>query len=241
MELASRLEEARTSAKLLQQAVACTPPQEVLNNDLIREFADRCQSASRSIQSYMVAEDPAPDNDTMEALIDANEQLQASLNQHQRAVLGARKSLGIGEPNHPPSPNPSNGTSDKQKPSEYGHHTPPPVAGDGVRPAISPNPAGGNSSSSTPPPLPARDNSKGKRSVPTPPPKTSPSGNDPPAPQEENPFKDPTDKRYAFESYQPRFTENSGKQHGTVERDDNDDLYGDPSPKKDPSNTILRY
>ncbi|KAI6089350.1 hypothetical protein F4821DRAFT_231803 [Hypoxylon rubiginosum] len=91
VELASRLEEARTSAKLLQQVVTNTPPVEVLSNDLIKEFADRCTSASRSIQLYMTAEDPSPDNDTMEALIDTNEQLQASLSLHQRAMLNARK------------------------------------------------------------------------------------------------------------------------------------------------------
>ncbi|KAL2136813.1 hypothetical protein VTI74DRAFT_1027 [Chaetomium olivicolor] len=93
VELANRLEEARTSAKLLEQVVACTPPSEVLSNDLIKEFADRCTAASRSIQGYMSCEDPAPDNDTMESLIDTNEQLQQALNQHHRAVLQAKKQL----------------------------------------------------------------------------------------------------------------------------------------------------
>ena len=74
-----------------------TPPHEMLSNDLIKEFADRCQSASRSIQGYMTAENPAPDNDTMESLIDTNEQLQTALNQHKRAVLNARKQMGLGE------------------------------------------------------------------------------------------------------------------------------------------------
>ncbi|KAI1080488.1 hypothetical protein F5B20DRAFT_539409 [Whalleya microplaca] len=91
VELAGRLEEARTSAKLLQQIVTNTPPAEVLDNTLIKEFADRCTSASRSIQTYMTAENPAPDNDTMEHLIDTNEQLQASLSLHQRAMLNSRK------------------------------------------------------------------------------------------------------------------------------------------------------
>ncbi|KAI1451597.1 hypothetical protein F4805DRAFT_471537 [Annulohypoxylon moriforme] len=98
VELASRLEEARTSAKLLQQVVTNTPPVEVLSNDLIKEFADRCTSASRSIQMYMTAEDPAPDNDTMESLIDTNEQLQASLSLHQRAMLNARKIVAVMDP-----------------------------------------------------------------------------------------------------------------------------------------------
>lgn len=96
VELASRLEEARTSAKLLEQVVMNTPSDEMLQNELIREFADRCLSASRSLQGYMVSENPAPDNDTMEGLIDTNEQLQTALNQHNRAVLNARKQLGLG-------------------------------------------------------------------------------------------------------------------------------------------------
>ncbi|KAL2209308.1 GAT-like domain-containing protein [Sarocladium strictum] len=90
-ELAGRLEEARTSAKLLEQVVMNTPPNEILGNELIREFADRCVSASRSIQAYMSSQNPVPDNDTMESLIDTNEQLQTALNQHQRAMLNARK------------------------------------------------------------------------------------------------------------------------------------------------------
>ncbi|RYP27607.1 hypothetical protein DL767_007612 [Monosporascus sp. MG133] len=96
VELASRLEEAKTSASLLHQVVSSTPPSEVLHNDLIKEFADRCTSASRSIQGYMSSTDPAPDNDTMETLINTNEQLQASLSLHQRAVLNARKQASIG-------------------------------------------------------------------------------------------------------------------------------------------------
>ena len=104
MELANRLEEARTSAKLLTQVVQCTAPSEVLTNDLIREFADRCLSASRSIQGYMNARDPSPDNDTMESMIDTNEQLQQALNLHQRAVLNAKKTLGINSERNSPSP-----------------------------------------------------------------------------------------------------------------------------------------
>ncbi|KAI1067776.1 hypothetical protein LB507_010443 [Fusarium sp. FIESC RH6] len=104
VELASRLEEARTSAKLLEQVVMNTPPGEILDNDLIKEFADRCSSASRSIQGYMTSENPTPDNDTMENLIDTNEQLQTALNQHKRAVLSARKQLGLNERTDSQSP-----------------------------------------------------------------------------------------------------------------------------------------
>ncbi|KAM0355648.1 hypothetical protein ACHAPU_000033 [Fusarium lateritium] len=104
IELASRLEEARTSAKLLEQVVMNTPPSEILDNELIKEFADRCSSASRSIQGYMTSESPTPDNDTMENLIDTNEQLQTALNQHKRAVLSARKQLGLYERTDSQSP-----------------------------------------------------------------------------------------------------------------------------------------
>ncbi|PFH56733.1 hypothetical protein XA68_16096 [Ophiocordyceps unilateralis] len=114
VELACRLEEARTSAKLLDQVVMNTPPAEMLHSDLVREFANRCLSASRSIQGYMTSENPSPDNDTMESLIDTNEQLQTALNQHQRAMLSARKQLGLNNspsettalPDEPTSPPP---------------------------------------------------------------------------------------------------------------------------------------
>lgn len=177
VELASRLEEARTSAKLLSQVVINTPPQEVLDNDLIKEFADRCQSASRSIQLYMRAENPSPDNDTMESLIDTNEQLQSALNQHQRAVLGARKQLGIGARSgdaSPASPQPSTAQY-ANRPQEWQQ-------------------AQSSSSSSTPAPVlpirPAEGNGKGKAAESFMPPPGPP----PKAPEErpsEDPFRDP--------------------------------------------------
>jgi hypothetical protein len=92
-ELAGRIEEARTSAKLLLQVVQSTPPSEVLGNDLIKEFADRCQSASRSVQGYIHAENPAPDDDTLLTLIETNDQLSLAISKHQRAILQARKAL----------------------------------------------------------------------------------------------------------------------------------------------------
>ncbi|KAK7743769.1 hypothetical protein SLS53_003788 [Cytospora paraplurivora] len=106
-ELANRLEEARTSANLLTQLVANTPSTELLDNDLVKEFADRCLSASRSIQGYMVAENPSPDNETMESLIDVNEELQQALNSQKRAMLSARKELGLGDRSQNPSPQPA--------------------------------------------------------------------------------------------------------------------------------------
>lgn len=128
--------------------VTNTPPGEILDNDLIKEFADRCTSATRSIQSYMSAEDPAPDNDTMESMIDTNEQLQAALSLHQRAVLNAKKQLGVGTPASEDSPPvlavpQSNGAGSSRRPS------PAPAAPD-------------SDDDYEPPPMPPRGNGKGK-------------------------------------------------------------------------------
>ena len=90
-ELAQRVEEAKTSAKLLSQVVQSTPPAEVLGNELIKEFADRCQSASRSMQQYIHADNPAPDEDTLLTLIETNDQLAMAMSKHQRALLQARR------------------------------------------------------------------------------------------------------------------------------------------------------
>lgn len=119
VELANRLEEAKTSAGLLTQLVANTPSTEVLDNDLIKEFADRCLSASRSIQGYMTAENPGPDNETMESLIDVNEELQQALNSQKRAMLSARKELGLDSRSQNPSPQP--------QPESNGGSYPPPI------------------------------------------------------------------------------------------------------------------
>jgi hypothetical protein len=52
----------------------------------------------------MVAENPSPDNDTMENLIETNEQLSKAISQHQRAVLQARKAAGLNGGITPPPP-----------------------------------------------------------------------------------------------------------------------------------------
>ena len=90
-ELASRIEEARTSGKLLTQVVQSTPQSEILSNDLIKEFAERCREASRSMQAYINAENPAPDEDTLLTLIETNDVIAAALSRHQHALLNARK------------------------------------------------------------------------------------------------------------------------------------------------------
>ncbi|KAL8908296.1 MAG: hypothetical protein Q9207_000918 [Kuettlingeria erythrocarpa] len=90
-ELAQRVEEARTSSKLLLQVVQSTPPNEVLSNELIKEFVERCQSASRSVQGYINSEDPRPDEDTLLTLIETNDQISTALSRYQRAMLQARR------------------------------------------------------------------------------------------------------------------------------------------------------
>ncbi|KXJ89419.1 hypothetical protein Micbo1qcDRAFT_165488 [Microdochium bolleyi] len=143
VELAGRLEEARTSAKVLHDIVANTPPQEVLGNELIKEFADRCLSASRSIQGYMSATQPAPDHETMESLIDTNEQLQASMSLHQRAMLNARKQAGLMTPQGQDEPSPVTETNDPNVPGSRRYS---PVSEDedaAARAQIGPRPGGG--------------------------------------------------------------------------------------------------
>ena len=95
-ELVGRLEEARTTAKLLMQVVQSTPPVELLGNDLVREFAGRAQSAQRSIQGYINCENPAPDDSTLQTLVETNEQLSLAMSKHQRAMLTARRIAGQG-------------------------------------------------------------------------------------------------------------------------------------------------
>ncbi|KAK2045830.1 GAT domain-containing protein [Colletotrichum somersetense] len=205
-ELASRLEEARTSAKLLSQVVVNTPPQEVIDNDLIKEFSDRCQSASRSIQMYMVAENPSPDNDTMEHLIDTNEQLQSALNQHQRAVLGARKQLGIGPRSDNASPvNPQ--TAEHQYPNRTQDW----------------HQAQSSSSSSTPaPPIatrPAEGNGKGKASESfAPPPGPPPKAQHQHPVEDQDPFRDPQQENSYSSSSRPSGSGSAAGRHGEEPR-----------------------
>ncbi|KAK6539999.1 hypothetical protein TWF694_008832 [Orbilia ellipsospora] len=92
-ELAARISEAQTSAKLLMQILQSTPTSEILANQLITEFADRCSAASRSIQAFIEADNPAPDESTMLTLFETNEQLATSLSRHQLAVFSAKKAL----------------------------------------------------------------------------------------------------------------------------------------------------
>lgn len=99
-ELAGRIEEARTSAKLLLQLVQSTPANELIGNELVKEFAERCTAAQRSVHGYIACDNPAPDDDTMLTLIETNEQLSLAASKHQRAILQARRLIG-------PTPSPS--------------------------------------------------------------------------------------------------------------------------------------
>ncbi|KAF2715594.1 hypothetical protein K504DRAFT_457747 [Pleomassaria siparia CBS 279.74] len=131
IELVSRIEEARTSAKLLLQLVQSTPSHELLGNDLVKEFSERCMSAQRSIQNYINCDNPPPDDDTMLTLIETNEQLSLAASKHQRAVLQARRIQG-------PSPSP--------QVSQVNSNNPSPPSG----PASVPTPAPTNSYNPSP-------------------------------------------------------------------------------------------
>lgn len=98
VELVARIEEARNSAKLLTQLVQSTPPVELEGNDLIKEFVDRCGTASRMIQGYIQTTNPAPDEDTLLTLIETNDEISVALSQQQRAMLKARKIRGSSSP-----------------------------------------------------------------------------------------------------------------------------------------------
>lgn len=76
------------------QLVQSTPTDEVLSSDLLKEFAERCQAAQRSIQGYINCDSPPPDDDTLQTLIEVNEQLSLSLSRYQRGVLSARRAMG---------------------------------------------------------------------------------------------------------------------------------------------------
>ena len=98
VELASRIEEARNTAKILLQLIQSTPSEEVLSSDLIREFSERCQTAQRSMQGYIACDSPPPDDDTMLTLIETNEQLSLAASRYQRSVLSARRVMGMSPP-----------------------------------------------------------------------------------------------------------------------------------------------
>jgi GAT domain len=144
-ELAQRIEEARTSAKLLQQLIQSTPQADLRSNDLIKEFADRCQSAQRSIQNYISADNPMPDDNTMQTLIETSEQLGLAMSKHSRALLQARRAAAGSGGNSPlPTPPLPPVRPEDQLPDRV-PHTSATYAPSGVSPELS---------TYSPPPLP---------------------------------------------------------------------------------------
>jgi hypothetical protein len=119
-ELASRIEEARNTAKILLQLIQQSPPEELVGNELVREFNERCQAAQKSMQVYINCDSPPPDDDTMLTLIETNEQLSLAGSRYQRAVLTAKRQLGTA---------PSETTSPEAMNDGYGAFTSPPAAG----------------------------------------------------------------------------------------------------------------
>ncbi|CAD6575727.1 MAG: hypothetical protein ASARMPREDX12_007461 [Alectoria sarmentosa] len=124
-ELVQRVEEAKTSAKLLSQVVQSTPSNEVLGNELIKEFVERCQSATRSMQDYIHSDNPAPDEDTLLTLIETNDQLATAMSKHQRALLQARRTTGVSPLSTGPYEVPGAPVTSSNEPRN-GHFTPPP-------------------------------------------------------------------------------------------------------------------
>ncbi|QSS65242.1 GAT domain-containing protein [Histoplasma capsulatum] len=90
-ELSARITEANISASLLLQFVQSTPTAEFYTNDLLKEFSARCQAAAKSIQGYINATNPSPDEDTMLTLIETNDRLSAAFSKYQRAAVVARR------------------------------------------------------------------------------------------------------------------------------------------------------
>lgn len=88
-ELVARIAEAQTSASLLSQLLQSTPQLEISDNELIKEFADRCKSASRSVITYISA-DPPPDEDTLTTLIETNDALGHVIDEWKKAVDAAQ-------------------------------------------------------------------------------------------------------------------------------------------------------
>jgi hypothetical protein len=119
-ELASRVEEAKNTAKILLQLVQSTPTEDIVRNELVREFSERCQTAQGSMQTYINANDPAADHDTMQTLIETNEQLSLAISRYQRAILAARRAMGA-------SPSPQQ-ADHHLKSDGYGAFAPPSTA-----------------------------------------------------------------------------------------------------------------
>ncbi|KAL8651936.1 MAG: hypothetical protein Q9226_004481 [Calogaya cf. arnoldii] len=188
-ELAQRIEEARTSSKLLLQVVQSTPPNEVLSNELIKEFVERCQSASRSIQGYINSEDPPPDENTLLTLIETNDGISTALSRYQRAMLQARR-LTTASPSPGPGGLQRNGTLHQEMPV----NGPPPVANSGRYGPPSAPPTTNGSFSAPPGPPPQQQEAAYQGQQTYPPTQSTYSQTRSRADPDDNPFDDPRPK-----------------------------------------------
>lgn len=122
----------------------------------MKEFYDRCRSAARSVQSYIQATNPAPDEDTLTTLIETNDELSVALSRYHNAILKARKAAGR---NNESSPDPSSGSVSTS--GAGGPPAPPPRSNDQSPPAqplipeLEPAPAPVPATTSMAPPLAA--------------------------------------------------------------------------------------
>ncbi|PYI05593.1 GAT-like domain-containing protein [Aspergillus sclerotiicarbonarius CBS 121057] len=124
-ELSARISEAKTSAKLLIQFVQSTPPAEMLENELIKEFSDRCRTASRIVQNYIHSTNPTPDEDTLVTLIETNDELSVALSKHQHALLQARRAQGQSGSQSPASSSQASASGSVQPPLPQAPPVPP--------------------------------------------------------------------------------------------------------------------
>ncbi|CAI7608331.1 unnamed protein product [Penicillium glandicola] len=165
VELVARIEEARNSAKLLTQFVQSTPPVELEENELIKEFVDRCTAGSRAIQGFIHSTNPAPDENTLLTLIETNDEISVALSQQQRAMLKARKIRGSSSPSssnvNSPSPTSqvvASGATDSSPPvapartSTWSPESPAPVAAQLPSPVMTGSRAPASTSPPGPPP-----------------------------------------------------------------------------------------
>lgn len=260
VELAGRIEEARTSAKLLLQLVQSTPPTELLGNDLVKEFSERCTSAQRSIQGYIACDNPAPDDDTMLTLIETNEQLSLAASKHQRAVLQARRAMGASPSpparQTPPTLPPSSDVPAAAPASVYEPPPGPPPRNNGQGPSPMdslpqdpydplPNTAPFGAPPSQAPPAQTVNNSTLPPSLQAAPNRQSVV---PPAPQDENPFADhytstytpPTNPRSngyggSPDSYHPGYQSTPSYLHRQESSANNLTMHGAAIPEEDAS------
>lgn len=126
VELQRRLGEARESVSLFYAFVGTTPPERVLTDDLLREFAQRCRDALRSIQAYIFSNDPVPDLDTLETLVKIEKEISFQLSSCYEKYLNSRR---IYEDAMVRFPDPSRGQQQQQpanmRYSAFGPHEAP--------------------------------------------------------------------------------------------------------------------